>query len=436
MRLIYNAIFLLLIASPLQAQETNPFISGNSSSHKASLSADGRYVAFVSDSTNLVLDDDNKTTDVFVRDMQSGVTTRVSVASDGTEANDYSTNAKISADGRFVVFESEADNLVPDDTNGWTDIFVHNLETGETSRVSVGSDGTQGDLSSLEPVISGDGRTVAFWTNAANLVADDTNMVRDVIVHDLETGETTRASVASDGTQANDETYDAVISDDGRYIAFWSRASNLVEGDTNSMEDIFVHDRETGETTRVNVASDGTQANAYTFEYMSISSDGRYVAFQSQATNLVSGDNDAMNHIFVHDQQTGETSRVSLTTEGALSGCDDFCLGSSNPSISGDGQFVVFTSDMTGLIEGDTNESYDVFLHDRQTGATTRVSVNNDGEELNSTSTDGVISRSGQFIAFETGEALIATDFNFTTDVYWVDRETGEIVLVSGTDKE
>jgi Tol biopolymer transport system component len=378
MRLIYWLIFLLFVVTPLQAQEPNPFISGNSSSLKPSLSADGRYVAFVSDATNLVLDDDNETTDVFVRDMQSGVTTRVSVASDGTEANSRSTNPKISADGRFVVFESEASNLVADDTNGWTDIFVHDRETGETTRVSVASDGTPGDASSLEPVISADGRYVAFWTNASNLVADDTNTFRDVMVHD----------------------------------------------------------RETGETRRVNVASDSTQANDYTFEHLSISGDGRYVAFQSQATNLVSSATDGGNHIYVHDLQTGETTLVSVMTGGALAGCDDFCLGASNPSLSADGQLVVFESDLTGLVEGDTNESRDIFLHDRQTGETTRVSLNNDGEQLRESSTAGVISADGRFIAFETDAAIIATDYNFRTDIYLLDRETGSVTLVSGTDEE
>lgn len=436
MRLIYWLIFLLFVVTPLQAQEPNPFISGNSSSLKPSLSADGRYVAFVSDATNLILDDDNETTDVFVRDMQSGVTTRVSVASDGTEANSRSTNPKISADGRFVVFESEASNLVADDTNGWTDIFVHDRETGETTRVSVASDGTPGDASSLEPVISADGRYVAFWTNASNLVADDTNTFRDVMVHDRETGETTRVSVASDGTEANYDARNPVISADGRFVAFWSGASNLVSGDANELEDIFVHDRETGETRRVNVASDSTQANDYTFEHLSISGDGRYVAFQSQATNLVSSATDGGNHIYVHDLQTGETTLVSVMTGGALAGCDDFCLGASNPSLSADGQLVVFESDLTGLVEGDTNESRDIFLHDRQTGETTRVSLNNDGEQLRESSTAGVISADGRFIAFETDAAIIATDYNFRTDIYLLDRETGSVTLVSGTDEE
>ncbi len=277
-----------------------------------------------------------------------------------------------------MVFESEASNLVADDTNGWADIFVHDRETGETARVSVASDGTPGDSSSLEPVISADGRHVAFWTNASNLVADDSNTFRDVMVHD----------------------------------------------------------RETGETTRVNVSADGTQAHGYTFGHLSISGDGRTIAFQSQATNLVSDATDGRNHIYVHDRETGETTLASVMTGGTLAGCDDFCLGASNPSLSGDGQLVVFDSDLTGLVEGDTNESHDIFLHDRQTGETTRVSLNNDGEQLGESSTAGVISADGRFIAFETGAAIIATDYNFRTDIYLLNRETGSVTLISGTDEE
>ena len=160
---------------------------------------------------------------------------------------------------------------------------------GNTTRVSVASDGTQSNNSSYNPSISANGRYVAFESEATNLVRGDTNNFRDIFVHDRQTGQTTRVSVASDGTQANGHSYDPSISADGRYVAFASLANNLVSGDTNDQQDIFVHDRQTGQTTRVSVASDGTQASGHSFN-PSISADGRYVAFVSSASNLVGGD--------------------------------------------------------------------------------------------------------------------------------------------------
>jgi Tol biopolymer transport system component len=181
-------------------------------------------------------------------------TTRVSIASDGTQANSDSCFLSVSADGRYVAFYSLATNLVVGDTNDVPDIFVHDRQTGETTRVSVASDGTQASGSSFLPSISADGRTVAFESGATNLVPGDTNGVTDVFVHDRQTGETARVSVGSDGTQANQVSYDPSVSADGRYVAFYSEASNLVPGDTNNEWDVFRHDRETGQTTRVSVA--------------------------------------------------------------------------------------------------------------------------------------------------------------------------------------
>ncbi len=432
---VFSVLFLCLtMLVSVQAQESEPpfMVAGNSASLKPSVSADGQRISFVSDATNLVPDDRNAMTDVFVYDQQTGITSRVSVAADGTEGNDASTNARISADGRFVVFESRADNLVPDDTNHDSDIFVYDLESRDIQRVSVTSDGVEGDSSSLEPAISDDGQRVVFWTNAANLSEEDTNYFRDVFVHDLTTGETRMISGASDGTLANDDTFNTRISADGNVIAFWSRASNMVDGDSNELEDIFVHDLTTGETSRINIASDGSEANGYTFDTFSLSADGRYVAFQSQATNLVKGVTVNRNEIYLHDRQTGETTQISATLDGLQAECSSFCLGSSDPSLSADGDIIVFTSDIDTLVEGDTNETWDIFRHDRTTGTTSRVSVNANGDQLNGSSTDGVVSADGCFVAFETGEALVSGDLNFTTDVYLYDVETGTVQLISG----
>ncbi|MGH2537870.1 MAG: carboxypeptidase regulatory-like domain-containing protein, partial [Candidatus Promineifilaceae bacterium] len=238
---------------------------------------------------------------VFVHDRDTGQTSRVSIASDGALGNGDSWWSSISADGRYVAFHSLASNLVGGDTNGAWDVFVHNRDTVQTSRVSVASDGAQGNGYSYSPAISADGRYVAFVSLASNLVGGDTNDQPDVFVHDRDTGQTSRASVASDGAQANGASYYQSISADGRYVAFGSYASNLVGGDTNGIDDVYVHDRDTGQTSRASVASDGAQGNDGSGD-PSISADGRYVAFVSWASNLVSGDTNGYADVFVRDR--------------------------------------------------------------------------------------------------------------------------------------
>ncbi|MGH2537869.1 MAG: TolB family protein, partial [Candidatus Promineifilaceae bacterium] len=197
----------------------------------------------------------------------------MSIASDGAQGNDGSYYPSISADGRYVAFYSDAWNLVGGDTNGTWDVFVHDRDTGQTSRVSVASDGAQGDNHSGAPSISADGRYVAFNSVASNLVGGDTNGAYDIFVHDRDTGQTSRVSIASDGAQGNESSGVPAISADGRYVAFYSEASNLVGGDTNGYLDVFVHDRDTGQTSRASVASDGAQANGASY-FPAISADG------------------------------------------------------------------------------------------------------------------------------------------------------------------
>jgi hypothetical protein len=310
----------------------------------------------MSSASNLVEDDTNYMYDVFVHDRETRQTTCVSIASDGSQGDWDSEWPSISADGRYVAFHSYAINLVEDDTNGKRDIFVHDRETGETTRVSVASDGSEGNEYSEWPSISADGRYVAFYSKANNLVSGDTNVMYDVFVHDRETRQTTRVSIASDGSQGNGNSQSSSISADGRYVAFGSYASNLVGGDTNGRGDVFVHDRETGETTRVSVASDGSQGYGDSFAG-SISADGRYVAFGSEANNLVEDDTNGKRDIFIHDRETGETTRVSVASDGSQG--NDFSYGA---SISAYGRCVAFTSEASNLVDDDTNNLKDVFV--------------------------------------------------------------------------
>jgi len=220
------------------------------------------------------------------------------VASDGTQGNGLSQASSLSADGRYVVFQSVANNLVLSDTNNNADIFVHDRQSLSTILVSVASDGTQGNSFSTTPSISADGRYVSFGSNASNLVSGDTNDLTDVFVHDLQTSATTLVSVASDGTQGRDISQTSSISADGRYVFFNSSATNLVSGDTNGFTDVFVHDRQTSVTTLVSVATDGTQGGGASSGVF-VSADGRYVAFHSEATNFVSGDTNDARDIFI-----------------------------------------------------------------------------------------------------------------------------------------
>ena len=332
-------------------------VEGSGASRFPSISGDGRFVAFGSSATNLVAGDSNSAGDVFVHDRQTGTTTRVSVDSSGAQGNNHSDETSISADGQFVAFQSAATNLVPGDTNGWTDVFVHDRETGTTTRVSVDSSGVEGNLGGRFPSIAGDGRFVAFESSSSNLVPGDTNGWADAIVHDCQTGTTTRVSVDSSGAQGNDASAEPSISGDGRFVAFASRATNLVSGDTNGKVDAFAHDRQTGTTTRVSVDSAGAQGNDYS-QYSSISGGGRFVAFTGSATNLVPGDSNSACDVFVHDRQTATTTRVSVDSSGLQGNLDSIF-----PSISADGRFVAFESSSDNLVPSDTNGVSDVLVH-------------------------------------------------------------------------
>lgn len=303
--------------------------------------------------------DTNDTWDIFVYDRHMGQTYRASIASDGSQANNWAMDPSISANGRYVAFYSWASNLVSGDTNDHWDIFVHDQQTAQTSRVSISSDGTQGNSTSWKLSISADGRYVAFGSWASNLVSGDTNHSEDIFVHDRQTGQTSRVSVASDGIQGDNISHSPSISGDGRYVTFVSYASNLVSDDTNNIEDVFVHDRYTGKTKRVSIASAGTQANSMSLE-PSISADGHYVVFHSWASNLVNNDTNDATDTFIHEWQTGETSRISIAFDGAQANSE-----SGFPTVSADGRYVVFYSDANNLIREDTNEHGDVFVHDR-----------------------------------------------------------------------
>ena len=389
-------------------------------SYNPAISADGRFVAFESIATNLVSGDLNASWDIFVHDRQAGTTERVSVTTGGTEASDGSYLSAISADGRFVAFESDATDLVSGDTNSVRDVFVHDRQTGTTERVSVATGGVEATGgNSTFAAISADGRFVAFDSDATDLVSGDTNGKSDVFVHDLQTGTTERVSVATGGAEATGDSTAPAISADGRFVAFESDANDLVSGDSNGARDIFVHDRQTGTTELVSVATGGVQAVAHSFE-AAISADGRFVTFYSISPNLVSGDGNGKEDAFVRDRQTGTTERVSVAT-GGTEGDDN----SYNSAISADGRFVTFYSYATNLVGGDNNGKADVFVHDRQTGTTERVSVTTGGTEATGDSALPAINADGRFVAFASDATdLVGGDTNTANDTFVRDRGT------------
>ena len=363
---------------------------GSLASLFADVSDDGRYVAFTSTATNLVAGDTNGVQDIFVHDRQTGSTTRVSVGPGGAQANGASAGQSISGDGRFVSFQSAATNLVAGDTNGLADCFVHDRQTGVTTRVSVATGGAQATGgSNFITAISANGRFVAFYSSATNLVAGDTNGLQDVFRHDRQTGTTIRVNVATGGAQAVGQgSVGPFISTDGRFVGFYTGAANLVPGDTNGVSDVFVHDVQTATTSRVSVGPGGTQANGESL-VGSFSNDGRFVCFESSATNLEPGGGIGA---FIYDRQTGVTSPVAVVPASAPT------QKPTEPKISGNGRFVIFGT-TAALVADDTNGQGDVYLRDLQTSATTRVSVATGGGQGNAFSGTGAINENGTVIA-------------------------------------
>jgi Tol biopolymer transport system component len=393
---------------------------GNNNSRDPSISADGRYVAFESAATNLVPGDTNSFYDIFVRDRQNGTTERVSVSSAGAQGDLTSYSPSISADGRYVAFYSFAANLVPGDTNGAGDVFLRDRQSGATERVSVSSGGVQGNsYSGVSGVsISADGRYVAFHSAATNLVPGDTNGGDDVFLRDRLSGTTERMSIDSGGVQGNSSSYFPSISADGRYVAFQSFAGNLVPGDTNVVGDVFLRDRQTSTTERVSISSVGVQGN-FASDSSAISADGRYVAFASTATNLVSGDTNGVSDVFLRDRLSGTTERVSVSLYGYQGNGSSYA-----PSISADGLNVAFLSSATNLVLGDTNGFIDAFVRDRGGVTTDRVSVSSGGVQGNGESHDPSISADGRYVAFDSGAAFfVPGDTNGAIDIFVRDRD-------------
>jgi Tol biopolymer transport system component len=422
-------VVVFALASVPAVAQTTTLVSHNphgqvglEGSLRPSISADGRFIAFYSLAHDLVPGDTNNQADVFLYDRVADQNTRVSVDSSGAQGNGGSRlrGDAISADGRFVAFQSDAPNLVAGDTNAALDVFVHDRQSGRTTRVSVDSGGVQGDGDSWGGSISADGRFVAFWSYATNLVPGDSNGRADVFVRDLHSGQTTLVSVGAFGTPGDGDSQYPCISADGRIVAFHSRATTLVPGDTNHADDVFVHDRVTGTTTRVSIGPTGAEADGGS-DFAALSADGRFIAFESGATNLVANDTNGTLDVFVRDLVTRETQRVSVG-RGGVQANDS----SGAASLSRDGRIVAFYSNATNLFPNDANASTDVFVHDRLTASTTLVSIDSNGVQADNWSVEPVLSADGRYVAFwSQADNLVPAniyDFNLASDVFLRDR--------------
>jgi len=366
---------------------------GNQVSRTPSISADGQIVVFASEATNLVEGDTNGVQDIFLHDWSTGTTERVSLGVQG-QTDGASAWPGISADGQTVVFASTATNLVDGGTNSVEDIFVVDLQSGTVEWVSHTASGGQADAPSSQPVISGDGRFVVFVSAAANLVSGAATGLEEIYLYDRADGSLVWVSAPLSGSANDEMSGEPAISADGNWVAFSSASTQLVPGDTNTRRDIFLWNRSSSALQRVNVTQIGGQADRSSYA-PALNADGRFIVFRSHATNLVASETPNFGDIFLRDNINGALQRVSLSTAGDQSpnGASD------EPTISADGRFITFRSNATDLVPNDNNASHDIFVRDMQ-GTTTRVSVDSYAGESNGSNFSPAISADGAAIAF------------------------------------
>lgn len=472
----------LLLGSLYLASSPN-IISDSQPGSRPSLNYDGRYISFQSNSDSIAPGDNNGASDIFVRDVQTGVSYIVSTSSQSQLGSGSSFDAQLSDNGESIVFASSAENLVSSDTNQQTDIFIKHLLTGTIEIVSTDSSGNASDGWSESPSVSADGRFVAFKSFAKNLSPADTQNFSDVYLKDMQTGSLKLVSSNSNGIVGDYFSSSPMISSNGRYVVFASGAGNLADNDFNSSTDIFVKDIQTGSVSRVSSAqslyvgsdsvpsitaagnfvafgtaeslvaidrrgNDTYRRNMLTGSYAiatqidplatnatgngdsyigSLSGDGSVVAFDTFATNLGSKAVGIEGQVYARIQGVATGQLISENAMGIPA------IGNSrNPSVSGNGVWISFESNAYNLISNDNNGQYDIYVKNRNTGSIERVSTTNDGAESSGYSFDSSISGDGRFVAFiSTATEFDSADQNGTQDVYVKDRMTNRIVRAS-----
>lgn len=401
----------------VRVSESTAGAQADAKSTRPAISADGRFLAFGSGASTLVEGDTNGLFDIFVRDLQTGVVERVSVGPQGRQADRASFSPSLSADGRFVAYSSYATNLVDGDRNGQSDVFVHDRDTGTTVRATVSSTGAETDKYSSQASLSADGRYVAYSSHATTLVPNDRNSQPDTFVHDTLTGTTVRVSVSSAGREGRGDSHSPWISADGRVVTFYSLAPNLVDGDTNGVSDVFVHDLGTATTRRVSVSSTGAQSAGPSFG-PTLSGDGKLVAFSSKG-RLATTDSRTNDDIYLHDRTTGTTTQVSRSAAGGATNGRSLM-----PAFSADGRYLAYSSTASNLVAGDTNGVMDVFRLDRTTGTLLRSSVGPAGVQANGPSAavldagNATVSTTGAVGFYSDASNLVPRDTNRTSDIF------------------
>ena len=375
---------------------------------RVAVSADGRYVAFAADRDARL---PGAPPGVFRYDTLTDTLVAVSVATDGTPADDWSGEPSISADGRYVAFSSDAENLVPGDGNLATDVFVRDVTAGVTVRVSVSSTGVEADEDSYAPSISADGTRVAFTSDSDALVATDTNLSSDVFVHDRSAGTTVIASVTSAGNPAEDGAWDGVISGNGRYVAFVTD-SQFFSSDQNDDDDVYRRDLQTNQTARVSRPRAGNPVGGGGFG-PAISDSGRFVAFTSWGTDLAAGDTNGVADVFVRDMTLTESEIASRADAGGLLGQP-----SGGATISGDGTRVGFLTTAAAHPSDGNGAVTDGYVRDRTAGRTRLVSTDTTGAQTGTPVTGLTLAAAGRYVAFATAGAYVGEDSNGLRDVY------------------
>ena len=425
-------------AQPVTSRLSTGFLGDetNNGSGNPRISADGNYVVFRSDATNLVPDDTNQKPDIFITQISTGSTRRVNVANDGSQTTGVSPTAgvdygfAVSANGRYVVFSTTA-KIDPADTNNLQDIYVRDTVANTTTLITKGIGGAQTNSGSYAPTLSADGRYLAFESVASNLYSGDTNNAPDIFLYDRVTNALSVVSTNTGGGFANGSSTKARISGDGNSVAFYSSATNLVSGDTNGASDVFVRSLNSGTTSLASVTTAGAQGHGNSgFDSIAISYNGKIIAFDSLASDLVSGDTNGTSDVFVRDITnpfSPTTTRVSLSAAGTQSGGINYL-----DAMTPDGRFILFETDAI-LVGSDTNADYDLFIRDRTAANTIRVSIGLNDESPNNQSSFGDISGDGNKVVFRSfATNLVAGDTNMKADIF-LRTPLLQTAVISGT---
>ena len=388
-------------------------VKGDAASSEPIVSADGTKVAFNSNASNLHPDDTDHLYDVYVKDLATGTLRLVSISETGTKGNANSYLSSLSADGTKIGFSSIADNLHPEDIDGFRDVYVRDMGTGTLTLVSTSETGTKANANSYPSILSADGTKVAFFSSASNLHPDDPDGIGDVFVKDLISGSLTLVSTSQTGAKGSAESYVTSLSSDGTKVGFHSYASNLDPNDTDARVDVYVKDVATGTLTLASTTETGVKSNGFS-DHAIVSADGTAVGFFSNSTNLDVADTDGVGDVYVKDLVTGTLTLASTSAAGSKGSNFSFLS-----SLSSDGTKVGFDSQAGNLHPNDTDSNMDVYVKDLVTGDLTLASISATGTKSAGQSSQASLSADGTEVAFiSTANNLDPADTDFISDVY------------------